>query len=261
VKSNRDVEELLRELYEDGPDRLPAEVEQAVLARLALAPQRLPQAPTAAHSRVAARSRMAAIAGWSLAAVALVVVVFLAVDLTATRLRPFASAQAGGPSAGSLPRIDLPAAPSDWPTFRSGRYGYSVRYPSAFTTLEVPGSFNPIGVAPVNAPGTDQLNEAGVAQVALAQLAISPSASLAGWRNQVRPKDSRCAGPESTASAVVDGAEALVEFGHCGGNYVQIAYVVRAGFGYEVYWTSPEGNEQQDLETFRELVGSVRFST
>jgi len=257
MTERRDIEELLREFYEEGPDVLPADVHRAVIGRLALAPQR----------RRVRFGKRAEAAGGAIAVAAAAIVLALFLGARAVGPSPFTVGTSSGPSSGrpaTLPQTPRPilepvSAPPGWPTFRSSRFGYSIEHPAAFAAVEVDGTYNPTSGLPMNAPGTDVLNDPGVAQVGIVRLAVGQGITIDEWRNEVRVKDSSCPDPDIVASTTIDGAPAAVELGHCLERYLAVAYVVRGSFGYLLEWSSPQGSEGADLVTFREILGSMRF--
>lgn len=254
MNSGRDIERLLGEFFADGPSSLPAEAHRAILAQVATRRQR-GRRTRWVHGHWAGLPS----AAWAAVVVGIAAVVIVA-TIAPTRVGPRTSPAPAGnavPPAAPTTHLDTRTAPASWATFRSSRFGYTLRHPAGFLTSEVPGS--PMTGSLLNAPGTDQLSAPGVAQVGIDRLAVAADASLAAWRAQAVPRDARCANPEGLASVTVAGEAGIVDVGHCWGRYVLTAYVLHGGYGYEVYWTSPGGNETADLATFLQLLGSVQF--
>jgi hypothetical protein len=255
VSAKRDIDRLLDEFFAEGPASLPAETHREVLAQLASTPQR-------GHWTAWTRRGPASLRGLVWAAVGGGVAIALLATVGLVRLGSTASAPpAGGalPPSGLAPSGHLNAAPAptSWAGFTSSRFGYSLRYPAGFLISEVPGS-PPTGSL-MNAPGTDQLNDPGVAQLGIDRLAVPSALSLAAWRTEAAPRDAACPSPERQASVTVGAEPGLVDLGHCGERYVLVAYLLHGAFGYEVYWSSPGGNESSDLARFLQLLGGFQF--
>lgn len=271
MSSHRDMDRLLGDFFREGPSSLPAEVHRAVLAQVATTRQR-------GHWTAWARGHRAGlpIAVWAAVMAGIVVVMVAIIGLARLgppaspapavgALPPTGAAHPGGaPSPGpsrAAPTTYLvtTTVPTSWSSFRSSRFGYALRHPPGFLTSEVPGS--PTTGSLLNAQGTDQFNGPGIAQVGVVRLALAADASLATWRAQAAPRDAACANPERQASVTIAAEAGLVDVDHCLGRYVLVAYVLHRGYGFEVYWSSPGGNETADLATFLQLLGSVQFAS
>jgi hypothetical protein len=255
VTEKRDIDRLLEEFFAEGPASLPAETHRQVLSQLASTPQHRRWTAWAQRGRASLRGL-----GWAAVGGGVAVVLLATVGLV--RL---GSAASPPPAGGALPpsglapsaHLDTVPAPTSWAAFASSRFGYSLRYPTGFLISQVPGS--PTTGSLMNAPGTDQLNDPGVAQIGIDRLVVPSELSLAAWRAEAAPRDAACANPERLVSVTISAEPGLLDLGHCGDRYVLVAYVLHGAFGYEVYWSSPGGNESSDLARFLQLLGGFQF--
>jgi hypothetical protein len=255
VIPKRDIEQLLDEFFAEGPGPLPAEAHRAVLSRLVTTRQR--GGRTAWLLRRGDWLRRLA---WVAAVASLAAVAMTASGQLRGGPTPSSAPAGGGPPLSSpapLESLSTSTAPPSWAVFHSSRYGYSLRYPVGFLVSEVPGS--PITGSIMNAAGVDELNDPGVAQVDITRLAVAASSNLDTWRTGAAPRDAACPNPERRMSVLIAGEPALVDVNHCGSRYVLVGYVIHVAHGYEVYWSSPTGNEAADLGTFLQIVGSIQF--
>jgi hypothetical protein len=255
MTARRDIDQLLGEFFAEGPASLPAETQRRVLSELATTPQRR-------HWMAWAHRRRTSLRGLAWAALVAGLVVVVLTTFNFGGIGPAGSHPPSGSSASPVyatpsGRLDTATAPPSWAVFRSSRFGYSLRYPPGFLISEVPGS-PPTGSL-MNAPGTDQLNDPGVAQVGIDRLTVAAGSSIEAWRTEAAPRDAACPNPERLVSVTVGAEPGLVDLRHCGGRYVLVAYIIHGAFGYEVYWSSPGGNESTDLAVFLRVLGGFQF--
>lgn len=145
-------------------------------------------------------------------------------------------------------------------TFKSGLYGYSIKYPVTFVarsaTKELQGAAAPL----IDGEEVDQLSwDAGAVVVLASAMLPSGTDTLDEWT--ATTARTFCDDPATTEPVTLGGEPGtLSTFATCAGLFHQWVTAVRDGRGYHVVWAHDLGSEASDREQLMAMLATFAFA-
>jgi hypothetical protein len=194
-------------------------------------------------------------------------------SLHLTPQRDELTARSDALASGPLTQATEPAPtgriPDGWTKnrFESKQYGYSIRYPGAWSAMP---AANPLATDGLTLDASDTADRfsrdprgVGVPLLLIAEHEVPPGTTGARWTERVNrhiEESGRCTS-SGARSASVDGEAARITiYPECNRRHHQWATFVHAGHGYQVSWWGRPGRQQADAPLFHELLNSFEFT-
>ncbi|MGH2742733.1 MAG: hypothetical protein ACRDN8_09665, partial [Thermoleophilaceae bacterium] len=194
-------------------------------------------------------------------------------SLYLSKLRDELSARSAALGSGPLTQAGEPSPratiPDGWTAsrFTSRRYGYSIRYPRAWSALSAAGSMPKDALTIDTSDTVDKFSRdprgVGVPLLLIGAHEVSRATSPERWMTQVENHVERSGGCSASGarSTSVDGEPATITvYPDCNRRHTQWATFVHAGQGYQVSWWGEPGRAPADALLFDELLKTFQFS-